>query len=353
MKPVLYGTTSSGQPVDVYTLTAGNIEVKVLTLGGIISSVMAPDSRGKLSNIVLGFGSLSEYEKNTPFFGCIVGRFGNRIARGQFSLDGQPYTLALNEGQNHLHGGMRGFDKYIWQVERAFSEAGAAGVVLHRVSPDGEENYPGALDTTVTYTVTDKNEIRIDYRAATDRPTVVNLTNHTYWNLAGEGEGSIYDHLIQLNADHYTPDDASMIPTGEIAPVSGTPLDFRSPKHIYDGLRSNHEQIALAHGFDHNWVLNRPSPDDGSLVLAAVVSEERSGRRLEVWTSEPGIQFYSGNFLDGSYYGPSGRAYRQGDGLALETQHYPDSPNHPGFPSTVLRPGAVYQSTTVFRLLAG
>jgi len=243
MKPQLYGTTSSGQPVDVYTLTAGKIEVKVLTLGGIISSVQAPDRRGAVSNIVLGFDSLREYESNAPYFGCIAGRFANRIARGQFTLDGQAYTLANNDGQNHLHGGARGFDKHIWEAVRAFAETGAAGVELHRLSPHGEENYPGTLDTSVTYTVTAQNEIRIDYRATTDRATVINLTNHSYWNLASEGEGSIYNHVLHLNADHYTPDDATMIPTGEIAPVSGTPLDFRRPKRIADGLRSDYEQI--------------------------------------------------------------------------------------------------------------
>jgi aldose 1-epimerase len=245
-----------------------------------------------------------------------------------------------------LHGGTRGFDKHVWEVPREIREGGVVGVELRHASPDGDQGFPGNLDAWVTYTLR-AGELRIDYRATTDQPTVVNLTNHSYWNLRGEGEGSVEDHVVMLAADHYTPVDAGLIPTGEIAPVVGTPLDFRQPKPIADGLRSSHPQVVLARGFDHNWVLNRP--DDVALVLGARVLEPASGRVLEVLTTEPGIQFYSGNFVDGRTYGPSGRAYRQGDGLALETQHFPDSPNKPSFPSTVLRPGEVYRSTTVFR----
>lgn len=341
-----YGTTQDGQAVDEYTLTsAAGLEVKIITYGGIITSLRAPAQDGELANVVLGLPNLAEYEANNPYFGCIVGRFGNRIAGGQFSLDGTTYMLAVNNGPNHLHGGLKGFDKQVWEVRRAADDA----VELHYLSPDMEENYPGNLDTTVTYTITGDNGLRIDYRAVTDKPTIVNLTNHTLWNLAGEGSGTIEHHVMHLNCDHYTPVDKDMIPTGEIAPVAGTPLDFRRPTPIHEVLRADHPQIAYATGIDHNWVINRRRPADTTLVQAAAVVDPDSGRRLEIWTTEPGVQFYTGNFLTGAHYGPSGRAYRQGDGLALETQHYPDSPNHENFPTTVLRPGEVYRSTTELR----
>jgi aldose 1-epimerase len=359
-----YGTTFDGQDVYEYTLTSGNkvpAEVKIITYGGIVTSIMAPDRHKELENVALGFDSLGDYETKNPYFGCIVGRYANRLALGRFTLDGVTYCLDINNDPNSLHGGFVGFDKKVWEVTKA--EVGPEGVVLelHYLSSagegyegatcaDGEPGYPGNLDVYVTYTLTNDNQIVIDYVATTDAPTVVNLTNHTYWNLAGEGEGDINDHILMLNADRYTPVDPTLIPTGAIEPVAGTPLDFQTPKAISDGIRSDHEQIVIGRAFDHNWVLARESPDDTSIMLAATLYEPGSGRVLKVWTTEPGIQFYSGNFLDGTLYGTSHRAYRQGDGLALETQHYPDSPNQPGFPSTVLRPGETYTTTTIFEL---
>lgn len=323
----------------------------MIIYGGIITEVNLPDRYGTARNIVLGFDNLKDYETRSPYFGCITGRYANRIALGKFSLGDQTYQLATNDGPNHLHGGLKGLDKKNWAVTKELDQPDAMGIELHYLSPDGEENYPGNLDIFVTYTLTSDSDLRIDYRAVTDQATIVNLTNHTYWNLAGEGTGSIENHILYLNADFYTPTDAGSIPTGEIASVEGTPLDFRTPKVIAEGLRSNHQQIAYARGYDHNWVLRRPSPGDTSLIQAAELREEKSGRRIEVWTTEPGIQFYSGNFMDATRYGPSKHAYRQGDALALETQHFPDSPNHANFPSTVLQPGEVYQSTTIYKLL--
>jgi aldose 1-epimerase len=258
------------------------------------------------------------------------------------------HQLDINNGPNSLHGGLKGFDKQVWAAREL---AGADGPALELTyhSPDGDQKFPGALDVTVVYTLTAANALHIDYTATTDKPTVVNLTNHSYFNLRGEGAGDICDHVLMLNASRYTPVDAALIPTGEVAAVAGTPFDFRQPQPVAPGIRSNHPQVVLAKGYDHNWVLDRPAGDDTSLVLAARVEEPVSGRLLEVLTTEPAIQFYAGNFLDGSLYGPSGRAYRQGDGFCLETQHYPDSPNHPSFPSTVLRPGETYRTTTVFK----
>jgi aldose 1-epimerase len=360
-----YGTTADGQDVYEYTLTnAGNrpMEVKIITYGGIITSVVVPDKWGNRENVALGFDNLQDYETKSPYFGCITGRYANRIANARFTLDGVTYCLDANNGPNSLHGGIKGFDKKVWEVTKA--EAGPEGVVLelHYLSLAGEGfeggvcaggvgGYPGNLDVTVTYTLNDKNQLVMDYFATTDEPTVLNLTNHTYWNLAGEGEGDINDHILYLNADRYTPVDPTLIPTGELAPVAGTPFDFGTPKPISDGLRSNDPQVVIGRGWDHNWVLSRPSFDDTSMLLAASLCEPGSRRLLNVWTEEPGIQFYSGNFLDGTLYGTGGRAYRQGDGLALETQHFPDSPNKPAFPSTVLRPGETYQTTTIFELL--
>ncbi len=347
-----YGTTAHGVVVDEYTLTNANgMEVKVITYGGIITSIKVPDRWGNLANVVLGFDNLSDYETRSPYFGCITGRFANRIARGKFTLDGNEYTLALNDGPNALHGGMVGFDKRVWSA-REISLQGGAGLELAYLSADGEEGFPGALDIRVLYTLTSLNELRIEYAATTDKPTVVNLTNHSYFNLSGEGSGSIHDHILMINADRYTPVNETLIPTGEMAPVQGTPMDFRLPKAIGPGQRSNHPQIVLAQGYDHNWVLNRLSPADASQIVAARVYDPASGRRMEVWTTEPGIQFYAGNLLDGRLYGPSGRPYRQSDALALETQHFPDSPNQPGFPSTVLRPGSTYETTTALKFAA-
>lgn len=344
-------SVEAGREVDEYTLTgASGLQVSVLTYGCILSRVLTPDREGRLANVALGLSSLEAYETRNQFFGCVVGRYANRIGGARFRLDGREYALATPTPPNCLHGGRRGFDKHVWQVVREIHDRDAVGLELRLASPDGDQGFPGNLEARVTYTVGGSGELRIDYQATTDQPTVVNLTNHSYWNLRGEGEGSIEDHVLTLAADAYTPVDADLIPTGEIAPVAGTPLDFRQPKRIADGLRSDHPQIAIARGFDHNWVLDRPSESGPrSAALAARLREPTSGRLLEVLTTEPGIQFYSGNFLDGRLSGPSGRAYRQDDALALETQHFPDSPNQPGFPSTVLRPGEVYRSTTVFR----
>jgi aldose 1-epimerase len=337
-----------GEEVALYTLTNANgMEVKITNYGGIITSVVVPDRDGAMENVTLGFTTLDDYVEGHPYFGNITGRYANRIARGTFDIEDENFYLALNNGPNTLHGGEKGFDKYVWAAEEVTGE-GEVGVKLSRVSPDMEEGYPGNLDVEVTYTLTDSDEIRIDYRATTDEPTHVNLTNHAYWNLAGDGSGSTDGHELTLMASNYTPVDANLIPTGEIAPVAGTPLDFTTPHAIGERVRDNFEQLLLGRGYDHNFVLDRPSPDDTTLILAARVVEPESGRTLEISTTEPGIQFYSGNFLDATEIGAAGKMYRQGDGFALETQHYPDSPNQPEFPSTLLEPDGEFNSTTIF-----
>jgi aldose 1-epimerase len=343
-----YGTVD-GEAVDRYTLTnAAGMEVVILTYGGIVQSITVPDRDGTMANVALGFDNLDDYVNRNPYFGCITGRYANRIAAGTFTLEGETYQLAINNDPNTLHGGEKGFDKYVWAAEEV-SGADGNGIRLSRTSPDGEEGYPGTLTVEVTYTLTENNELRIDYHATTDAPTVVNLTNHSYFNLAGEGAGSILDHELQLFAANYTPVDETLIPTGEIAPVAGTPFDFTQPTAIGARIRDGSDpQIVIGRGYDHNYVLDRPSPDDTSLIVAARVHDPASGRVLEISTTEPGIQFYSGNFLDATLVGPSGQTYRQSDGFALETQHFPDSPNQPEFPSTVLEPGEEYTSTTVY-----
>jgi len=348
-----YGTTADGIAVEEYTLTNANgMEVKVITYGGIITSIRVPDRYGNMANVALGFSNLGDYETlNSTYFGAIIGRYGNRIANARFTLDGVEYTLAANNGPNSLHGGLKGFDKVVWEAEEVESADGVA-LSLHYLSPDMEEGFPGNLDVTVVYTLTDANELRIDYTATTDKTTVVNLTNHSYFNLAGEGTSSIDDHILMINADQYTPVDETLIPTG-IESVEGTPFDFRTPRLIGPQQRSPHEQIVYGRGIDHNFVLNRPSPDDTSLMLAAVMYEPDFGRTLEVWTTEPGLQVYCSNYI-GQWenpvaYGPGGNFYRQDEGCALETQHYPDSPNQPDFPSVVLTPDDTYQTTTVFK----
>jgi aldose 1-epimerase len=315
------------------------MEVKITSWGGTITSVKVPDRDGNFANVALGFDKLDAYTALTggPYFGNITGRYANRIHRGTFVIDGVPYFLAQNNDPNALHGGIKGFDKVVWAAEEVESDEGLA-VQFSYLSADGEEGYPGNLDTKVTYTLTDDNQILMDYEATTDKTTVINLTNHAYWNLKGEGAGTIDDHVLMIDADRYTPVDATLIPTGELASVEGTPFDFRTPTAIGERNRSNHEQIVIGRGYDHNWVLNRPSFDDTTWMLAARLSEPTSGRVLEVWTEEPGIQFYAGNFLDGTLYGAAGLAYRQGDGLALETQVFPDSPNQEGFPNALLQP---------------
>lgn len=346
----LYGKMADGAEVLQYTLTnAQGIEVKIVTYGGTITSIKTADRRHRMANVVLGFSNLKDYVTKSPYLGCITGRFANRIANGRFTLDGVTYKLAANNGPHALHGGRVGFDRIVWAVTKEIAGPGGSGIELHYCSPDGDEGYPGALDTYVTYLLDDEGALRIHYRATTDAPTIVNLTNHTLWNLAGEGEGSTYDHVLRVNADRFTPVDKTAIPNGKLAAVAGTPFDFRTPRAIGDSIRAKDTQIANGKGIDHNFVLNRPSLDDNALILAATVSDPESGRVVDILTTEPGIQVYTGNFLDGSIYGASGRSYRQGDGIALETQHFPDSPNRPDFPSTVLRPGQVYDTTTIFK----
>ncbi|MGH3392889.1 MAG: aldose epimerase family protein, partial [Actinomadura sp.] len=319
------------------------LRVRILTYGGVVQTIEVPDRDGRPGNVVLGCASLADYLTMSRYFGAIVGRYANRIAGGRLRLDGKEYRLPRNDGDNSLHGGERGFDRRVWDV----TAAGARELTLAYVSADGEEGYPGTLETAVTYTVADDDALRIDYHATTDRPTVVNLTNHSYFNLAGEGSGQVYDHVLTLNAGAYTPTGPGQIPTGELASVAGTPFDFTSPHPIGVRIRDPHPQLLAGLGYDHNFVLDQPAR--GALGLAARVEDPRSGRMLEVLTTEPGVQFYSGNVLDGSSVGSGGGTYRQGDGLCLETQHFPDSPNQPDFPSTVLRPGEEYTSTTVYR----
>jgi aldose 1-epimerase len=339
-----YGKMPDGTPVEIFTLTNNNgVEVKAITYGGIITSLKVPDRSGRLGDVVLGFDNLEGYLTDHPFFGAIIGRFGNRIAKGQFTLDGQTYKLATNNGVNHLHGGNKGFDKVVWTGEPL---SGQLGVAFTRTSPDGEEGYPGNLKTRVTYVLTDKNELIVDYHATTDKATHVNLTQHSYFNLAGEGSGDILGHQLTINADRYTPVDDTLIPTGELAPVQGTPFDFRTPTAIGARINDPHPQIKKGPGYDHNWVLNRKGE---GLQLAARVVEPKTGRTLEITTTEPGIQFYAGNFLDGKITGKGGHVYGHRTGFCLETQHFPDTPNQKNFPTTVLKPGQEYKTRTVFR----
>lgn len=343
-----FGTTPAGEMVELFTLVnPAGIEVRTMTYGGIIVSLRTPDRSGELEDIVLGYDVLAGYIRENPYFGAIVGRYGNRIANARFALDGETFTLAANNGPNHLHGGIVGFDKVVWSAE-PFTGDTAVGIVFRYTSPDGDEGYPGNLEAQVTYTLTDGNALVFEYHATTDRATPVNLTQHSYFNLAGDGRGDILDHELMIRAGQYTPVDSTLIPTGEIASVDGTPFDFRTPTGIGARIDDNDEQLRFGGGYDHNFVLD--SPGDG-LSLAARVMEPGSGRTLEVWTTEPGLQFYSGNFLDGSITGKAGHVYHHRTGFCLETQHYPDSPNQPGFPSTILRPGEEYASRT--RLVFG
>jgi aldose 1-epimerase len=344
-----FGALADGTTVDRYILDSGQgMVVRVLSYGGILQALEVPDRDGRPANVALGFADLDTYVRdNTPYFGALIGRYANRIAGGRFTLDGRAHQLPVNNPPNSLHGGTEGFDKRVWAATD-ISDDGAAGLELAYTSPDGEMGYPGTLDVRVRYRLSRDNELGIDYRATTDAPTHLNLTNHSYVNLAGEAAGTIDGHHLQLHAGHYTPTDATNIPTGAIAPVAGTPFDFTTPRPIGQRIDEDDEQLAFGLGYDHNFVLDPPPPGQ-ALRPAARVADPASGRVLEVLTSEPGVQFYSGNQLDGTLTGPGGVAYRRRAGLALETQHYPDTPNQPGFPSTVLRPGQVYRSLTVYR----
>ena len=348
-----FGTLEDGRPVSLYTLeTTSGMRAVISNYGGIVVSLHVPDRQGKSADVVLGFDSLQDYQTKSPYFGCLVGRYGNRIAHGRFSLDGKAYTLATNNSPGgipcHLHGGNRGFDKVLWAAEPSMRD-GLPALRLKYRSVDGEEGYPGNLDVEVVYSVTADNGLRIDYSATTDKPTPVNLTNHSYFNLRGEGQGTVLDHELAIRAAHYTPVNAGMIPTGEIAPVAGTPFDFNQPHAIGERIEADNQQLKHGIGYDHNYVIDGAP---GELRLAATVREPVSGRIMEVLTTEPGVQFYSGNHLNGKLIGKSGQPYVRRSGLALETQHYPDSVNQPNFPSTILRPGATYRTTTIYRFSA-
>ena len=338
-----------GSPVELVTVAnTSGVELTLISYGAAVAGLITPDRAGRRANIALGFPSLAGYLEHTGhFFGATVGRFANRIGGGQFALESHVVQLARNDGENSLHGGPCGFDRHVWDIVATSTRPDEARVLLRHVSVDGEMGYPGTLEATVAYTLTESSSLRIDYRATTDMPTVINLTNHTLWNLAGEGAGTIDGHVLTLNARSYTPIDDALVPTGEVASVAGTPLDFTVPTPIGARAGDDFDQLRLARGYDHNFVLDRV--DATSLEFAARVEEPRSGRVIEVHTTEPGLQLYSGNFLDGSLTGPTGHPYDVRSGVALETQHFPDSPNHENFPSTVLRPGAVFASTTVYR----
>jgi len=333
------------KPVNAVTLkNANGMEVHAISYGGIVTSIRVPDRDGHFDDVVLGYDTEDAYRKNNgPYMGAIIGRFGNRIAKGSFTLDGQTYTLAKNNGPNHLHGGIKGFDKVVWQVEE-FKNSDGTGAIFRYKSADGEEGYPGNVSAQVTYTLNDKNELIVDYLATSDKSTPINMTEHSYFNLAGPTR-DILAHELMLNADRYTPVDSTLIPTGELATVDGTPFDFRKSTPIGARIDQDHEQLKFGMGYDHNFVLNRQGPE---LVHAARVYDPMTGRTLDVSTTEPGIQLYTGNFLDGTITGKSGRAYQRRFAFCLETQHFPDSPNQPNFPSTILKPGSEYRSRTVF-----
>jgi aldose 1-epimerase len=338
-----FGKMPDGSAADLYVLTnSKGTEAVITNYGGIVVSLKVADKTGKVADVVLGYDNLDAYVHRNQYFGCLIGRYGNRIAKGQFTLGGKVYKLATNNGPNHLHGGLKGFDKVLWTAK----ESGPSAVELTYRSKDGEEGYPGNLDVRVVYTLTEDNGLRIDYSATTDKETVVNLTNHSHFNLAGQGEGDILGHQLVLAADHFTPVDATLIPIGEIRAVKGTPLDFTKLTAIGARINDSYEQLKLGMGYDHNYVLNSGG---GSLAKAGELYELKSGRLMEVWTTEPGIQLYTGNFLDGTVTGKGGKVYHRRYSVCLETQHFPDSPNQPTFPSTVLKPGQQYKSTTIYK----
>ena len=341
-----FGKLPDGRAVDLFTLTnSKGMVAKITNYGAIVVALIVPDRAGHLDDVVLGYDNLDGYIAKSPFFGAIVGRYGNRIAKGQFALDGKTYTLARNDHANHLHGGVVGFDKVLWSATPVTGKK-SVGLELRYLSKDGEEGYPGNLTVAITYTLTDDNKLKIDYVATTDKTTVANITHHGYFNLDGAGSGDILGEELLINADRFTPVDRGLIPTGELRPVKGTPLDFTQPTAIGARINNQDEQLKNGGGYDHNWVLNRTG---AGLSLAAKLTSPKTGRVMEVLTTEPGLQFYSGNFLDGSITGKGGKVYARRSGLCLETQHFPDSPNQPSFPSTVLKPGETYKTTTVFR----
>jgi len=343
-----FGKTTDGQGVELYTLTNANgVEARIMTYGGIVVSLKTPDRKGKMDDIVLGFDTLDEYLKGHPFFGALTGRYANRIAKGRFTLNGVEYKLAVNNGENHLHGGIKGFDKVVWKARQVPAKDGVA-LELTYLSKDGEEGYPGNLSIIVVYSLTDKNELKIDYSATTDKDTVINLTNHSYFNLAGQGSGDILNHQLMINAKSFTPVDSTLIPTGELRNVKDTPFDFTQPTAIGARVNQDDEQLKFGQGYDHNFVVNGQT---GILRQAAKVSDPASGRVMEVLTTEPGVQLYIGNFLT-EMKGKGGKVYNKRYGFCLETQHFPDSPNKPSFPSTVLKKGGRYQTTTLFKFSA-
>ena len=348
-----FGQTPDGTPVQIYTLrNANGAEARIMTYGGIVQSLKVPDKSGHFADVVLGFDNLEgyvnpNYVKNCPYFGALIGRYGNRIANGQFTLEGKTYHLPKNNGPNCLHGGIVGFDKVVWTARPMDTSEGPA-LILTYLSKDGEEGFPGNLMVTAIYTLTDDNALKLEFSATTDKPTVVNLTHHSYFNLKGQGNGDILHHQVYINADKFTPVDSNLIPTGELRPVAGTPFDFLTPTAIGARINdTNNEQIKYAGGYDDNWVLNKPAP--GALSLAARVVEPTTGRTMEVWTTSPGMQFYTGNFLDGTLTGKDGKVYKHRYAFCMEPQHYPDSPNHPDFPTTELKPGQTYHNTIIYK----
>lgn len=346
INPEDFTTNIKGDSVKFFVLTNANgMEVTFTNYGQRLVSLYAPDKDGSFKDVVLGFNNLENYRSKKNFYGATIGRYGNRIAKGKFSLDGKTYDLAINNNENHLHGGEVGFESVVWKVVEQSKNA----ISFSRTSPDMEEGYPGNLDVRVSYVLTNDNELQISYEAKTDKPTYVNLTNHSFFNLKGEGEGTVNDHIALLNADKFTPVDNGLIPTGELRDVAGTPFDFRTPKLIGKDIEANYDQIKLGNGYDHNYVLNEVPKNREGLTFAAKVLEPTSGRTLEVYTSEPGVQFYTGNFLDGSDIGKSGNPYLRRGSFCLETQHFPDSPNHPEFPSTQLNPGETYTSYCTYK----
>jgi len=350
IKKESFGKTSGGEQIDIYTLSnKKGMEVSITNFGATVVTLKVPDRAGKATDIVLGYDTLDGYEKGTSYFGATVGRYGNRIAGGKFSIDGKTYTLPKNNGENTLHGGIVGFNKKVWKA-REIASKGGESLEMTYLSADGEEGFPGNLSTKVVFTLpADRNELKIDYAATTDKDTVLNLTNHSYFNLAGEGNGDILDHVMTLHAKQFTPVDKGLIPTGELKNVAGTPMDFNNATAIGKRINESDEQLVFGKGYDHNWVLTRAGGSE--LSIAAEAYDPKSGRKLEVLTTEPGVQFYSGNFLDGAK-GKGNKPYPQRAAFCLETQHFPDSPNHPNFPSTLLKPNAVFHSLTVFRFSA-